>query len=406
LTRTQMGKDSTIKKSRLHSVFTGFLPVYVAVHFVHHMVMALPTPLLPLIRNEFELSYTRSALIQSSFSWTYGTAQIPAGFMADRIGPRILLIIGICGVAAGGILVGLSRTYVMMLVFLVVMGIVGGGYHPAATPMVSAAAGKDRGRALGFHEMGASASFLVTPLIATAIASVGGWRIPFIALAIPTMIFGLLMISFTRQLKKAGSTDARVDYQEVNTSIPKVIVSRLVAFLLLSVLTGGIASSVFAFVTLYAVDNFGASITGAASFLVISNAPGIWVSPLGGYLSDRLGRVPLVITTSLTSAIVIYLLGWAPYYWGTAIVVFIYGMASYARMPVSESYIIGQTTERNRSLIYGIYYFSMTESSALLAPLMGYLMDNYGFTNCFTWASIAIVMITLVLAPLVREGKL
>jgi len=377
----------------------------VLAHFFHHILIALPAPLLPLIRNEFNLSYTKAALISSSFSWTYGTAQIPAGFLADRIGPRILLIIGICGVAAGGILVGLSKTYVMLLAFLVVMGILGGGYHPAAAPMVSAAAGKNRGRALGFHEVGASASFLVTPLIATAIASVGGWRSPFIILAIPTMIFGLCMIKFTRRPKKADETRSEVDYNPEAMPMPKGRVRRLVAFLLLSVLTGGIVSSVFAFITLYAVDNFGASITGAASFLVIMNAAGIWVSPLGGYLSDRLGRVPLVVTSCLASALAVYMLNWAPYYWGIALVAFVYGMAMYTRMPVSEAYIIGQTTERNRSLVYGIYYFSMTESSAILAPLMGYLMDNYGFNNCFTWASIAVVVVTLILAPLVKEGR-
>jgi MFS family permease len=377
----------------------------VVAHFVHHILIALPGPLLPLIRDEFNLSYTRSALISSSFSWAYGTAQIPAGFVADRIGPRILLIIGICGVAVGGILVGLSTTYVMLLAFLVVMGVLGGGYHPAAAPMVSAAAGKNRGRALGFHEVGASASFLVTPLIATSIASIGGWRAPFIILAIPTMIFGLFMIRFTRQPKKAAVTRGEVEYDPQAAPMPKKRVRRLVAFLLLSVLTGGIVSSVFHFITLYAVDNFGASVTSAASFLVISNAAGIWVSPLGGYLSDRLGRVPLVVTACLVSAAAVYMLNWAPYYWGIALVVFVQGMAGYARMPVSEAYIIGQTTERNRSLVYGIYYFSMTESSALLAPLMGYLMDNYGFNFCFTWASVAVVVVVLILAPLVKEGK-
>ncbi len=374
-------------------------------HFVHHILIALPAPLLPLIRDEFKLSYTKAALIQSSFSWTYGTAQIPAGFLADRIGPRILLIIGICGVAAGGILVGLSRTYVMMLAFLVVMGVLGGGYHPAAAPLVSAASGKNRGRALGFHEMGASASFLVTPLIATAIASVGGWRSAFIVLAIPTMIFGVFLIKLTRQPKKPVVTG------DVEGIVPEARPAskgrnrRLVAFLLLSVLTGGIVSSVFAFITLYAVDNFGASVTSAASLLVLANAAGIWVSPLGGYLSDRLGRVPLVVAACLTSAVVVYMLNWAPYYWGIALLSFMQGMAGYARMPVSEAYIIGQTTERNRSLVYGIYYFSMTESSALLAPLVGYLLDNYGFSFCFTWAAVAVVVVTLILAPLVKEGR-
>jgi YNFM family putative membrane transporter len=377
----------------------------VTAHFVHHILMALPAPLLPLIRDEFQLSYTKAALIQSSFSWTYGTAQIPAGFLADRIGPRILLIIGICGVAAGGMLVGLSRTYVMMLVCLVVMGVLGGGYHPAAAPMVSAAAGENRGRALGFHEVGASISFLVTPLIAAAIASVGGWRSAFIVLAIPTMIYGLFLIKLTRQPKKVGEAGGGIEFSPEVKPMSRKKLRRLVAFLLLSVVTGGIVSSVFAFITLYAVDNFGASVASAASFLVISNAAGVWMSPLGGYLSDRLGRVPLVVTACLVSAVAVYMLNWAPYYWGVAVVVFVYGMAMYTRMPVSEAYIIGQTTERNRSLVYGIYYFSMTESSALLAPLMGYLMDNYGFSNCFTWAGIAVVVITLILAPLVKEGK-
>jgi YNFM family putative membrane transporter len=386
-------------------IFQGFLPIYVLAHFFHHIMVALPAPLLPLIRDEFNLSYTKSALIQSSFSWTYGTAQIPAGFLADRIGPRILLIIGICGVAASGVLVGLSPTYVMLLSFLVVMGVLGGGYHPSAAPMVSAAAGENRGRALGFHEVGASASFLVTPFIATAIASVGGWRSPFIILAVPIMIFGLGIIKYTRQPKRVGETVSEVDSSANAISLRKARLRQLVAFLLLSVVSGGIASSVFTFITLYAVDDFNASISAAATFLVISNAAGIWISPLSGYLSDRLGRVPLIVISCLVSAISVYMLNWAPYYWGIAVVAFVFGMAMYTRMPVSEAYIIGQTTERNRSLVYGIYYFSMTESSAILAPFMGYLIDNHGFSFCFTWASGAIVAVTLILAPLVKENR-
>ena len=180
---------------------------------------------------------------------------------------------------------------------------------------------------------------------------------------------------------------------------------RLVAFLLLSVLTGGIVSSVFAFITLYAVDNFGASTTGAASFLAIMSFAGLWVSPLAGYLSDRLGRVPIIIAACLLSAFVVYMLNWAPYYWGMAALMLLLGVATFTRMPVSEAYIIGQTTERNRSTVYGIYYFSMTETGAVFAPIMGYLIDNYGFYDCFTWASIAIVVITVVGAFFLKGSR-
>jgi MFS family permease len=135
------------------------------------------------------------------------------------------------------------------------------------------------------------------------------------------------------------------------------------------------------------------------------NSAGIWVSPIGGYLSDRLGRVPLIISSCLVSAFVVFMLNWAPYYWGVAALMLLSGIAMYTRMPVSEAYIIGQTTERNRSKVYGVYYFSMTESGAIFAPIMGYLMDIYGFSKCFTWASVAIIVVIMVFAPMLKGSK-
>lgn len=387
----------SIKKSRIRSIFKGFLPLYVLAHFAHHVLTALPQPLAPFIRDEFNLSYTRTTLVNSAFAWSYGTAQIPAGYMADRIGQRVLLIIGICGVALAGILVGLSQTYVMLLSCMVVMGILGGGYHPAAAPMVAnSVAPENRGRALGFHEIGASASFLVSPLIAAGIATATGWRSSYIWLAIPTMLIGLFLIRFTRRAGTGEGTSVEEtgpDGEDIAARPGRI--RRLVAFLLLSVMTGGIANSVTSMIALFAVDVHGATETGAASLLVVVSSAGLWVSPLGGYLSDRLGRIPLVIGASLMSAGVVYLLNLAPYWWGLALMMLLMGIATFIRMPVSEAFIMEQTTERRRSTIYGIYYFAMTETGAIFAPIMGYLVDNYGFTDSYTWASIAIIVVTL-----------
>jgi MFS family permease len=367
---------------------------------------ALPQPLLPLIQSEFNLSYTRSAFVQSSFAWTYGLAQIPAGFLADRIGTRVLLIIGICGVAVAGILIGLSQTYTMMLVFLVAMGILGGGYHPAAAPMVSASVPlENRGQALGFHEIGASASFLITPLVAASIASAWSWRGAFISLAIPTFLIGMFLLRSTRRSKTVTGVEKEGVQVGDGEALSKIKKFRLVVFLLLSVLTGGIVSSVFAFITLYAVNEFGATTVGAASLLSLQSFAGMLTSPVAGYLSDRFGRVPIIIATSLLGAFVVYMLNQASYYWGIAALMVLLGIATYSRMPVSEAFIISHTTLRNRSTIYGIYYSSMTEAGAVFAPIMGYLIDNYGFSNCFTWAAITIVAITLVCSYFLRGSR-
>ena len=82
-------------------------------------------------------------MVVSAFGIAYGIGQIPAGFLADRIGPRKVITVGICGVAVAGLLVGFSQTFVMMLVFLALMGIAGGGYHPAAAPLITASVKPD-----------------------------------------------------------------------------------------------------------------------------------------------------------------------------------------------------------------------------------------------------------------------
>ena len=329
----------------------------------------------------------------------YGISQLPAGWLADRIGPRILITVSICGVALAGVLVGLSHTYIMMLVFLVLMGLAGGGYHPAAAPLVAASVEpKNRGRALGFHQIGGNGSFFLAPIIAASIAAAWGWRGSFIGLAIPTAAFGIIFYMFLGRW--AGTAQAQqviTVYRDKEPPPPRHL-RHLVAFMILSVFVGAVTFSAIAFIPLYMVDHFGVSEQTAASFFAIIYATGFWASPLGGYLSDRLGRVPLILAACLVAGFVIYFLNLAPYGLGIGAVLLIMGMTNFVRMPVSESYIIGQTTERHRSTVYGIYYFASQEAGAVLAPVMGSLIDRFGFYTCFTIASVAIIAVTLICA--------
>ena len=190
--------------------FPGLIPFFVLAHFVHHLLTALPIPLLPLIRSDFSLDYTRSGLVISAFTLSYGIGQLPAGWLADRTGPRLVLTIGIGGVALAGFLVGLSHTFLMMIFSLALMGVLGGGYHPAAPPMISASVDpQNQGRALGFHAIGGSASFFLAPLIAAAIATLWGWRGSFIGLAVPTLVFGIFIYRILGRRGSQGKTSLR-----------------------------------------------------------------------------------------------------------------------------------------------------------------------------------------------------
>ncbi|MFC1937012.1 MFS transporter, partial [Chloroflexota bacterium] len=136
-------------------------------HFAHHLMSGVLVPLLPFIRNSFGLDYTQAGMVTSAFQLPSGVSQVPAGWLADRIGARILVTVGIAGVGVAALLVGLSQTYVMLIVFLALMGVLSGGYHPASPPLIAASvAPEKRGRALGIHVIGGSGSLFVAPLIA------------------------------------------------------------------------------------------------------------------------------------------------------------------------------------------------------------------------------------------------
>ena len=388
-------KVSTIKRFHFSSLFRGLLPVFVLAHFTHHLLIALLVPLMPLIRDEFALDYTKSGLLLSVFTLSYGISQLPAGWLADRIGARLLITIGICGVALAGLLVGLSQTYTMMLGFLALMGVLGGGYHPASPPLISASVEpKNRGRALGIHLIGGSSSFFLAPLIAAAIAVALGWRAPFIILAVPTIAFGIIFYVLLGRLAEKRKGKHRSISSPDHPAIQQRP-HRLVPFIILATFTAAVLISTVSFIPLFLVDNFGVAKEAAAAFIAIIYFAGLLASPLGGYLSDRFGRVSVLLAASFIAGPVIYMLNIVPFGFGIGAILFMIGAILYIPQPASEAYIIGQVSHRRRSSILGIYFSGGMMGAGAITPLLGYFIDHVGFFTSFTMAAVALVVVSL-----------
>ena len=375
-------------------------------HFAHHLLTALPIPLLPMIRRDFDLDYTQAGLVISAFTLAYGLSQLPAGWLADYIGRRIMITIGIAGVALAGLMVGLSQTYIMVMIFLVLMGFMGGGYHPAAPPMISESVQPERrGWALGLHMIGGSASYFLAPLIAAAIAVSWGWRGSFVTLAAPTLIFGIVMYIILGRL--AGARRAKHDKVNIESQaqpVPKHM-RHLASFMAMSMLIHAITLSVVAFIAVFLVDHFSVAEGAAAAFIALIYSAGLWASPLGGYLSDRLGAVTMVLAVGFIAGPAIYLLGLIPFGVGIGALMLIIGMTMYVRMPVAEAYIVKQTSERNRSAVLGINAFGGMEGAGVLTPVLGLIIDRYGFYVGFTIAGAAVFLTTIIGCIMLRGHR-
>jgi FSR family fosmidomycin resistance protein-like MFS transporter len=382
------------------------LPLFVMGHFSHHVLTAITVPLIPFIRSAFDLDYTQSGLVVSSFTLAYGIGQLPAGWLADRIDPRKLMTVGISGVALAGILVGLSQTFVLMILFLILMGLLAGGYHPSAPPLISASVKPENlGTALGFHNIGGGASHFLTPLLAVAIANVWGWRNAYIALGIPTVAFGILFYILLGRMKARQKANPGPSKDEERTPAPPGIMRRLVVFLILSTFTAAIINSIVSFIPFLMVDHFGVSKEMAAGSLSLIYLAVFWASPLGGYLADRLGSVRVVIAVCFITGPAIFLLTMLPYGWALGGLLVLLGMTIFSRMSASESFIVSETPAGKRSTVLGIYYFSGQEGGGILTPVVGYLIDRWGFSTTFGLAGGAVLIAALVCSFWLREGK-
>jgi MFS family permease len=368
-------------------MMTGLLPLFILAHFSHHFTAAIFQPLSPFIRDEFSLNYEQFGWMMSGYNITYGASHLPAGWLSDRLGPRLMIMIGISGVALFAILAGLAPTYLIMFIFMVLLGLMGGGYHPAASPFIAASVDKKyRGSALGLHQIGGTASFFLTPLIAAAVFQVLNWRWTIVSMAIPAFIIGIvLFILLGRRgyAQKATSVAADIQPESCQSSGS---VRRLIPFITLGTMIQVLIMGVTSYIALFAVDDLHASEDTGAFLFALFHFAGLWAGPVGGYLSDRIGTVPMILTASLIAGPALYLLKFASLGWSIWLVLLVLGICMYIVMPVTESHVITHSPPHRRSTILGTYYFVSRGGIGLSTPLLGILADHYGFATSFTVA--------------------
>ncbi|MEW6334270.1 MAG: MFS transporter [Thermodesulfobacteriota bacterium] len=381
------------------------MPLFIVGHFSHHVLTSITIPLIPFIRSAFDLDYTQSGLVISAFTLANGIGQLPAGWLADRVEPRKLLTVGISGVALAGVLVGLSQTWLLMLAALILMGILSGGYHPTAPPLISAWVKPEHlGRALGLHNIGGGASHFLTPLIAVAVANAWGWRNAYIAMGIPTALFGILFYLRLGQLNaREKAAPAPAGRKEGAASARPEPMSRIVIFLVFSTFTAAVILSVVSFVPLLLVDHFHIAKERASALLALIYVAVFWASPLGGTLSDRVGSLRVTFTVCFLAGPVIFLLTALPFGWGIHLLLVLVGTVIFARMSASETFIVSKAPPERRSTILGIYFFTGMEAGGILTPVLGYGIDQLGFRTAFTIAGGAVFLVTVLCAFLLRE---
>src|ERR1051325_2928180 len=92
-------------------------------HFVSHFYILVLPPLFPFIRDFYGVSYTELGFALTAFNVTTALCQTPAGFLVDRVGPRLVLIAGLVLGAACLVVVGLVPSFWLLVAMFALMGV-------------------------------------------------------------------------------------------------------------------------------------------------------------------------------------------------------------------------------------------------------------------------------------------
>ena len=151
------------------------------------------------IRRELSLTNTQLGLVFSAFAYPYLLFQVFGGWVGDRFGPRLTLLV--CGLIWAGatIFTGLATNLTTLFLIRVVLGVGEGATFPAATRAMQLwmPAGR-RGFAQGITHAFARLGNAITPPVVALLIALVTWRGSFVALGCCSLVWVIVWAWYFR----------------------------------------------------------------------------------------------------------------------------------------------------------------------------------------------------------------
>jgi sugar phosphate permease len=275
---------------------TATVALVVFCQLFHGLTLGGVALLLPLIREDLQMSFAQGGMLSAAATLSYALGQVPSGFLSDRFGPKRLYFLGLLGWSGMSLSLGLVESFAAALV----NQFIGGAFRalmfaPGLSLLTSWFPSERRATAISLYQVGAFSGTIVLSLAGPLLAQSLGWRDTFIGFALLGIGGALVFRAFAVEKPRSGGSPVTGVREALRFFKHRILwVCSALQFVRFSVVT----AFNFWLPSLLVADR-GFSLPAAGLVTAMSAVLTVSSNAAGGYLSDRLKNPPLVIGGSL-----------------------------------------------------------------------------------------------------------
>jgi FSR family fosmidomycin resistance protein-like MFS transporter len=245
------------------------------------------------------LGVSKGAFLISAFTVTSSLLQPVSGYMVDQKNQRWMVYLGTFWMAVLLSLVGVLKSYPLLVVVVALAGLGTAAFHPQASAMVSAVSGERKGFFQALFVAAGNVGWALTPLMVVPFVQHFGLGLSPVFMVPGLLAAALLLVAAPKVQKKPKSApppfwqairDARAELSKVVL----VVACRSLAYF-----------GLVAFLPLYLQHQNISLITGSR-LLFLMLFSGALGGLAGGYISDLLGRKVVIVGSLLMATPLFY----------------------------------------------------------------------------------------------------
>jgi MFS family permease len=381
-------------------------------HAVNH-AQAVILPLIYLkITDDFRVGVDTIAFLAAGGAFAAGVVQLSFASLTRLVSRRKML-------GAGGLLFGggfvaqaFAPGFPMFAITNVLSRIGGSPQHPVGNGLLAEQFPPERrGFAISAHISGGNVGTVVVALIGAPVIAMFGWRGAAIVFGIPALAIAVAILLLVRE--RGTDRAAAVAGGSVRDAYRAIARDRDLRWLYLTSILGGGGRglgvvNLFVLIYLTKVIGLGESLSGLMyGALIVFSVP---MPLIAGWLSDRIGRKPLIIGVYLGGAIgfVVFLIS------GSSVIglwagILLMGLFSFAESPQLQALLADIARPSIRDATFALYFtLAFGVGSlwvAIYGAIIGFAGNAAGLPIVFVLMAVTFVLAALGTVPIRADQR-